>query len=321
MSQMTRISILVALISTTIVFSMATTPQKPLVEFRSDAFGGTGLFAVDSIDAGVPILKTATDDVIFGVDASSLIDREVVDQLSSTKDTLAQRGAWSIAAALATFRLLPNSISLGVPMSVARNAAALPWTDCQWQLPLLWPEEILDQALINGFEEAVDDGEAKREEESEIFSVLLEAKKRVQNLRQLGDRLAQKLGPVVQENGSNASEEEILLACRQGMALVMSRTCQDSSGRLALLPTLDCANHAGEPNCGFSDTGSGVALVSTRSIAAGEQCYISYGILHLSAAFAGYGFIPDHLVVDPAARALQCAAICGQKLARKLLEE
>jgi len=61
--------------------------------------------------------------------------------------------------------------------------------------------------------------------------------------------------------------------------------------------------------------------VSTRSIAAGEECSIDYGISHLSTAFAGYGFIPEHLAVDPAARALQYATSQGQKLAKTMLGE
>ena len=63
-----------------------------------------------------------------------------------------------------------------------------------------------------------------------------------------------------------------------GLACVRSRALQLSKDRFAMVPFLDVANHASEPNAAFriSVSDDAVELVALSDIAAGQEAVISY---------------------------------------------
>ena len=63
-----------------------------------------------------------------------------------------------------------------------------------------------------------------------------------------------------------------------GLACVRSRAFQLDKERFAMVPFLDIANHASEPNAAFRNnmSDSAVELVAVSNIAAGQEAVISY---------------------------------------------
>ena len=63
-----------------------------------------------------------------------------------------------------------------------------------------------------------------------------------------------------------------------GLACVRSRAFQLNKERFAMVPFLDMANHASEPNAAFRNSLSkdAVELVAVSDIAAGQEAVISY---------------------------------------------
>ncbi|GAB4816663.1 hypothetical protein N2152v2_003709 [Parachlorella kessleri] len=59
----------------------------------------------------------------------------------------------------------------------------------------------------------------------------------------------------------------------------------------AMLPLIDMANHSFEPNCKIAAAGSGVSMVATRDVAAGEPLLLNYGSLPNDLLLLDYGFV------------------------------
>lgn len=302
----------------------------PVVEKRRDTFGGSGLFAIHAIETGTPLITVPHDDVIYGTARNIIVD-EIVDSVSGHSDTIGERGIWSISASLACWKLLKDHDlmadsslhRIGVSPAITRYASTLPWNESLWQLPVLWTAEVLDKSLIHGFDHAMDCDE----DVQEVEQACMEAKMRVKNLRRHGDSLSRRLGQQLRMHGllpKGASAESLRLICQQAEALVFSRTFLHSSGKVALLPTIDCANHSVEPNASFRDTEDGVTLQSTRPITSNEEVVITYGLEqgNCAMAFAGYGFIPlGMLAKNVGGNALSSAAGKGQELTKKRILE
>ena len=309
-----------------------------MIETRWDSFGGRGLFAMTAIPQGTPMLAIPERNVVYEAASGSFVDR-VVDQLPFRNDTVSQRGAWSLGAILATWKLARdhNPISestimmerLGITMSAADYAGSLPWKETQWQLPILWDAVTLHQSLIYGCEEVVN----ARSSSDELTEVLQrdmldtchKAQCLVMNLQKTGACLAQELEPALKEEGLTVSPLNVLHACEQSMALVYSRSLlHSSSGKLALIPTIDFANHHASPNAYLQNTVDGVTLVAKESIALDEEITITYGLDsgngdRSPCAFSSYGFVPQTLAnsKDVGGKALQAAIRWGQKTAKR----
>jgi hypothetical protein len=328
----------------------------PIAERRMDGFGGYGLFTNEAVVAGQNLLTIVGSTVVFAAAKGTLID-DIADTVSIEGDTYDQRCAWSIGASLATWRLLRDHPHVnengdiadetiahnfvGISTAMNDHAESLPWRDSQWQLPSLWSTETLDAALIHGFK-CVAENFDKDSTASliTIESACVEAKQRVTRLRTVAYKLSGAVREHVQVRGGlieNAGFADIDLACLQAMAMVFSRSCKHISGKLALLPTIDCANHSTTPNArinsdqyqvdGESDN---VILEATEAIDINMEVTISYGIemgdnhpaereSHGPASFAVYGFIPSGLTNCQGSRALQAAAIWGQQLSKEEL--
>ncbi|EEC45473.1 predicted protein [Phaeodactylum tricornutum CCAP 1055/1] len=315
-----------AVFATAMLHSRLTTAlavqHSALADVGTDAFGGKGLFAKQDIQAGLSVLDISRADIIYGCEPHSYLADVTVRRLSPDDDNESQRGFWSIAAALVCSRLLevPVASKLGVGPSVISYISQLPWDDCMWQLPIVWSESVLDQALIYGTEMALaEDLHATHESSADVFDTCLKAKRRVLNLKQIGTELAEVLLPILHQNGCLHSDDVIMLTCHQAVALVFSRTHQKgSAGKLALLPFFDCANHMDDSNCRLSESEGDdrLHMVAERNIKKGEELTISYGIAYALAAFCSYGFVPDPLIRgDLAGKAIQYAARKGQSLA------
>jgi len=281
-------------------------------ETRTDAFGGTGLFAVAAAEKGDTLVSIGSGVVLYGAEPDSQVQHMVDKELIGERDeSAAQRGAWSIAASIAAWKVQRGQAT-GLSTMTLDSLDALPWTRAAWQLPSLWSGKVLNDALIQGSKEAT---ARSPEAEDDILDACFDAKQRTVSLKEAAKKLASGLATIFPELDLTA----LLSASRISLALVLSRSIlHTASGKIAMLPVLDCANHAQSPVATFADAaaGGGVSLLATEDIAADQEITVAYGDFSASPAscFSTYGFVPDH---DTAAQyALRRASAVGRRLAR-----
>ena len=337
-----------------------------LVETKQDPFGGTGLYATGPITKGETMYRLPEQGIVFADAPEHTLLSECIDFLTGGADKCGITESLSIGASLASWRLLQqqppqqnhqqqsnmlqDQIKQQVGISTASefHAESLPWEKARWQLPIMWSEEVLDQALNYGIDQVVlmtsisqhyyqsehynamqqqtqqQQQQQVEQHAQDIQHACQEAKKRVVNFQVAAARLAQELGPPLQEtHGITATPEDVSLACHQAMALVFSRTFLHR-GEITMLPIIDCANHEAVPNAKLQNDyeTSGSMLVAQQDIAQGDEVTISYGLEESGSvlSFSGYGFIPHGMAEESAAgKALQLAALKGQEIAKEQL--
>ena len=206
----------------------------------------------------------------------------------------------------------------GISNAATEHAANLPWDKSRWQLPSLWPADILQQALTYGTDQVLLEEEelqpqlqqqsssSSTDSQEEIRAALQEAceavTSRVQNFQLAGDRLAEELGPWLRDEfGLTLDDDDtyLSLVCHQAMAMVFSRTfLHPPTGEMALLPWIDSANHNGpDANANLKNDDAvngddstnndnttadavdmGLKLVAAEPIAKGDEITITYGL-------------------------------------------
>jgi hypothetical protein len=216
---------------------------------------------------------------------------------------------------LASWKLRESSLS-GLSDTTLIHIQDLPWIKCAWQLPVLWTKDIIDEALAEGASLAIKE---HPESEQEIIQACLDAKHRTLNRQSGANKLARVLeGILVNDHAETSIQRASTLA----LAFVISRTCLHKSGKLAMLPVLDCANHASSPVAVFTDAPTGVSLTALEALTENQEVTISYSSMEgrgPATFFSSYGFIPDG---DDEAieRALHLALLTGQKLSKAQVE-
>ena len=322
------------------------------VELRLDPHGGTGLYANEAIQAGQTLNVMAQKDVVFRADEHSVIGT-VIEKffgLPPDGETNGFTESCSIGATLASWKLLADSNHRkhsGIRDTTAYHASTLPWEQARWQLPLLWSDEVLDQALEYGQQQALflleeEEQESppqgnhpnyntysqqqQQQQKEDIQQACESAKRQVLNFQLAAACLAEELGPALQKQyGMDSTPAEVSLVCHQALALVFSRTfLHAATGEKCMFPTIDSANHHATPN---AETKSdphhpgGVLLVACRPIQKDEEITITYGLEDANAgiSFSGYGFVPNGMAQNSVAdKALQLAARKGQDIAKAL---
>ena len=256
-----------------------------------DSDGIRGLYASsDDIAEGSPILSIPLSSCLRDDEPPSWFQLDEEEENSSNSYSAGSEWATRLAASLIDLRLLkPTSDQLSGWISMLPDA-----TNLRASLPIHWPSDVLQSAKCQPLELAVD---------SAYFG-------RANAVMDLSEALKE-----VGESGINQySDDELTRLCHDALDIVQTRTCrvhlggeEDHAVQLRLLaPVFDLLNHGPSANAGFAletnaDGKSVLVVRAVRSIALGEEVFISYGDSSTTPAWKcllSYGFVPSLDIAD-----------------------
>lgn len=259
-----------------------------------DSDGIRGLYVGASSDGiaaeGSKILSIPLSSCLRDDEPPSWFQLDAEEENSSDSYSAGSEWATRLAASLIDLRLLkPTSDQLSDWISMLPDA-----TNLRASLPIHWPSDVLQSAKCQPLELAVD---------SAYFG-------RANAVMDLSEALKE-----VGQSGINQySDDELARICHDALDIVQTRTCrvnlgddEDHAIQLRLLaPVFDFLNHGPSANAGFAletdaDGKSVLVVRAVRSIARGEEVFISYGDSSTTPAWKcllSYGFVPSFDIAD-----------------------